>query len=95
MCGLCRAGTPQTLGTANWGPVRTNQKTRSRHLLISRIQPTWQLNVLVTPLLKSEQEPAMMAPLYVMLLLRSYVPTTLELSLDTDSDATGSDGRTV
>ena len=95
MCGLGSIGTPQTLETASWGPVRTNQKTRSRHLLISRIQPTWQLNVLVTPLLKSDQEPAMMAPLDVMLLLRFYVATTLELSLDTYSDATGSDERTV
>ena len=75
--------------------MRTNQKTRSRHLLISRIQPTWQLNVLVTPLFKSDQEPTMMAPLDVMLLIRFYVPTTLELSLDTDSDATGSDERSV
>ena len=47
------------------------------------------------PSLKSDQEPAMMAPLDVMLLLRSHVPTTLELSLVTDSDATGSDERTV
>ena len=30
-----------------------------------------------------------------MILLRSYVPATLELSLVTDSDATGSDERTV
>ena len=63
--------------------------------MISRIQPTWQLNVLVTPLLKSDQEPAMMAPLDVMILLRSYVLTTFELSLVTDSDASGSDERTV
>ena len=95
MCGLGRAGTPQTLGTASLGPVRTDQKTRSRHLLISRIQHTWQLNVLVTPLLKSDQEPAMMAPLDVMLLLRFHAPTTLELSHVTDSDATGSDEWTV
>ena len=63
--------------------------------MISRIQPTWLLNVLVTPLLKSDQEPAMMAPLDVMILLRLDVPTTLELSVVTDSDATGSDERTV
>ena len=37
----------------------------------------------------------MMAPLDVMILLKSDVPTTLELSLVTDSDATGSDERTV
>ena len=63
--------------------------------MISRIQPTWQLNVLVTPLFKSDQEPAMMAPLDVMILFRSYVLTTLELALATDSDATGTDERTV
>ena len=54
-----------------------------------------QLNVLVTPLLKSDQEPPMMAPLDVMLLIRSYFPATLELSLVTYSDATESDERTV
>ena len=37
----------------------------------------------------------MTAPLDVMILLRSYVPATLELSLVTDSDAIGSDERTV
>ena len=63
--------------------------------MISRIQRKWQLNVLVSPLLKSNQQPAMTAPLDVMILLRSYVPATLELSLVTDSDAIGSDERTV
>ena len=83
MCGRGRAGTPQTLGTAKLEDLVWTLDD------FKDIQPTWQLKVLVTPLLKSDEEPAMM------ILLRSYVLTTLELSFVTDSDATGSDERTV
>ena len=62
--------------------MRINQKTRSRHF-DDFMDSDKQLNVLVTPLLKSDQEPPMMAPLDVILLIRSYFPTTLELSLVT------------